>query len=67
MVLTSSHSRIQLLQVIAADLEQLKGYAVVGLLSNLACYIAYLILTFLNLGPKLSMTMAYFTGTNIGF
>jgi putative flippase GtrA len=67
MVLRSKRDRIQFIQVIAADLKQLKRYALVGLLSNLAGYIAYLILTSLNLNPKLSMTLVYLTGATIGF
>lgn len=67
MVLASRRNRIQFSQAIAADLKQLKRYAFVGLLSNLAAYIAYLILTYLNLGPKLSMILVYLTGATISF
>lgn len=47
--------------------RQLLCYALVGLLSNLAGYALYLLLTHLGCTPKLTMTMLYATGAIIGF
>lgn len=47
---------------------QLISYALIGLLSNLAGYIVYLLITFVGgLGPKVTMTLLYVTGASIGF
>lgn len=48
-------------------LGQLIRYAIVGLASNLAGYLIYLLLTALVLPPKLAMTLLYTTGALIGF
>jgi putative flippase GtrA len=47
--------------------RQLLSYAMVGVLSNLAGYALYLLLTHLGCTPKLTMTMLYATGAAIGF
>jgi len=47
--------------------RQLFSYAMVGMLSNLAGYALYLLLTHLGCTPKLTMTMLYATGAAIGF
>ncbi len=48
-------------------MKQLTRYAIVGISSNLAGYSAYLLLTFLNVGPKLAMTLVYLTGAVVSF
>lgn len=40
-------------------LSQFLRYAVIGLISNLACYLLYLGLTVLGWGPKLAMSVIY--------
>jgi putative flippase GtrA len=47
--------------------RQLLSYAMVGVLSNLAGYALYLLLTHLGCTPKLTMTMLYAAGATIGF
>ncbi len=42
--------------------RQLLRYAVVGLASNLVCYLVYLGLTALGMNPKLAMTILYGVG-----
>lgn len=46
---------------------QLFRYALVGLLSNVAGYLAYLMLTYQGGTPKLTMTMLYGVGAAVGF
>jgi putative flippase GtrA len=46
---------------------QLLSYAIVGLASNLAGYLVYLLMTHLGLGPKVAMTVLYAVGAGIGF
>ncbi|MFZ4289097.1 GtrA family protein [Variovorax sp. HJSM1_2] len=46
---------------------QLLSYALVGLLSNMAGYFVYLIITHFGVGPKVTMTVLYFLGAYIGF
>jgi putative flippase GtrA len=46
---------------------QLLSYAVVGVLSNLAGYLVYLVITHLGVGPKITMSALYITGATIGF
>lgn len=46
---------------------QLFRYALVGLLSNLAGYLAYLLFTSLGSPPKTTMTLLYGVGAAIGF
>lgn len=48
-------------------MRQLVRYALVGLLSNLAGYLVYLLLTWLYVGPKIAMTMIYVTGASVGY
>lgn len=47
--------------------RQLTRYAFVGLASNLAGYLVYLLLTYLGTTPKLTMTALYAAGATIGF
>ena len=42
-------------------------YGVVGALTNLVIYGGYLALTFLNIEPKVAMTITYSAGASIGF
>lgn len=47
--------------------RQLFSYALVGILSNLAGYALYLLLTHLGCTPKLTMTALYASGATLGF
>lgn len=49
------------------DLRRLLRYGLVGLASNSAGYLAYLLLTELGLSPKLTMTGLYASGAAIAF
>jgi putative flippase GtrA len=42
-------------------------YALVGVLSNLAGYFVYLLLTWFRLDPKIAMTIVYITGAAVGY
>lgn len=42
-------------------------YAVVGVLSNLTAYGAYLLLTYSGIEPKITMSLLYIVGASIGF
>lgn len=46
---------------------QLLSYAFVGVLSNLAGYLVYLLITYLGAGPKITMSALYLAGASIGF
>lgn len=48
-------------------MKQLFRYLVVGLASNLAGYLAYLLLTWLFLGPKAATSVVYVVGAATGF
>jgi putative flippase GtrA len=47
--------------------SQLLRYAVVGLASNAAGYLVYLLLTYLGMSPKLAMTLLYGVGATVSF
>jgi putative flippase GtrA len=47
--------------------KQLVRYAVVGLASNVSGYLAYLLITWLGVGPKLAMTCLYLLGATVSF
>ncbi len=47
--------------------RQLFRYGLVGIAINLLGYLIYLLLTFLGLTPKLTMTLLYFIGAFAGF
>lgn len=49
------------------NIKQLVRYGFVGLVSNLAGYLLYLILTALIFPPKLTMTLLYIAAATIGF
>ncbi|WP_375227394.1 GtrA family protein [Roseobacter sp. S98] len=48
-------------------LNQLLRYAVVGVASNLAGYLLYLLVTYLWLPPKQAMTLLYAVGATVGY
>lgn len=49
------------------SVTQLLRYAFVGLLSNMAGYLAYLAFTYLGGTPKITMTLLYGVGATVGF
>ena len=55
------------LKVSNLPLKQLLRYAVVGVVSNLSGYCAYLLITFFGVDPKLAMTFLYAIGAAVGF
>lgn len=48
-------------------MEQLIRYGLVGVVSNVAIYFFYLIITYLGVEPKTAMTLVYVIGTVVGF
>jgi putative flippase GtrA len=50
-----------------AGIRQLIRYAIIGIVSNLVGYVAYLLLTFCLVGPKIAMTLVYLTGATVGY
>ncbi len=46
---------------------QFTRYVIVGVASNLAGYLVYLMLTFFYVGPKLAMTIVYLVGALVSF
>ena len=46
---------------------QLIRYGLVGVVSNTAIYVVYLLITYLGVEPKTSMTLVYVIGASIGF
>ena len=46
---------------------QLIRYGLVGVVTNLALYCFYLLITYLGIEPKKAMTLSYLTGAFIGF
>lgn len=46
---------------------QLFRYAFVGIASNLAGYLGYLLITYLGVSPKIAMSVLYVVGASIGF
>lgn len=48
-------------------MKQLVRYAVVGIASNLAGYLVYLLVTWLGVGPKVTMTCLYGLGATVSF
>lgn len=47
--------------------SQLLRYAAVGVLSNAAGYVVYLLLTYFGMSPKLAMTLLYGVGATVSF
>lgn len=48
-------------------MAQIARYLTVGLVSNLAGYLAYLLLTWLYVGPKVAMSLVYLVGASVGY
>lgn len=48
-------------------MRQLIRYGLVGVVSNLAIYFVYLLITYLGVEPKKAMTFVYIFGASIGF
>jgi putative flippase GtrA len=48
-------------------MRQVGRYVAVGLASNLAGYLAYLLLTWISVGPKLAMSIVYAVGASVGY
>lgn len=48
-------------------MRQLISYGMVGVINNAAIYFAYLLITYLGVEPKKSMTLVYIIGASIGF
>ncbi len=48
-------------------MQQLIRYGLVGVATNLAMYAAYLLITYLGVEPKKTMTLLYVIGASIGF
>ena len=48
-------------------MKQLVRYGVVGIASNLTGYLAYLLITWLGVGPKLTMSCLYLVGATVSF
>lgn len=47
--------------------KQLARYALVGIVSNSAGYLVYLLITYLGATPKITMTILYGVGATIGY
>lgn len=50
-----------------SGVSQLTRYAVIGIVSNLAGYFAYLLLTLFSVGPKLGMKLVYVIAASVGY
>lgn len=50
-----------------SSLSQLFYYGLVGVVSNVAGYMVYLLLTYIGTTPKLTMTVLYAVGATIGY
>jgi putative flippase GtrA len=49
------------------SITQIFNYAIVGLVSNFAGYMVYLLITYLGSTPKITMTILYGVGAAVGF
>jgi putative flippase GtrA len=49
------------------SIDQLSRYAFIGIVSNLAGYFVYLLITHLGATPKITMTLLYGAGAAIGY
>lgn len=54
-------------EIASSWLRQLIRYGLVGLTINLLGYLVYLLLTYLGVSPKITMSMLYFIGAVAGF
>ncbi|MDH5641939.1 MAG: GtrA family protein [Nitrospira sp.] len=50
-----------------AEMSRFLRYAVVGVISNVAGYLVYLLATWLGSGPKLTMSVLYAAGATAGY
>lgn len=50
-----------------SSFQQLLRYGLLGITINLAGYLVYLLVTFLGVTPKITMTVLYCVGTTAGF
>jgi putative flippase GtrA len=48
-------------------ISQLFRYGLIGIATNLSLYLFYLLITYLGIEPKLSMTLAYIVGVLLGY
>jgi putative flippase GtrA len=48
-------------------MRQLIRYGLVGVVSNVAIYFVYLLITYLGIEPKIAMTLVYVVGATMGF
>lgn len=51
----------------SSGIHQMIRFAIIGIASNLVGYVAYLLLTFFLVGPKIAMTLVYLTGALVGY
>ena len=54
-------------QAVDSSVQQLLRYGLVGVAVNLTGYLVYLLITYLGLTPKITMTFLYFVGATAGF
>ena len=52
-------SNVPVAEKTQGSLAQLTRYALVGIVSNLAGYLVYLLVTYLGVTPKITMTLLY--------
>jgi putative flippase GtrA len=60
-------SNLPMAQKTQGSFKQLARYAFVGIVSNLAGYLVYLLVTYLGATPKITMTLLYGVGATIGY
>ncbi len=60
-------SNLPLVNEVQGSFKQLFRYAFVGILSNLTGYLVYLLITYLGVTPKITMTLLYGVGCTIGY
>jgi len=51
----------------ALPIKQLIRFGIVGVISNMAGYLVYLLITYLGIGPKLAVSLLYPIGTYMSF
>lgn len=59
--------RVNWLTSKSSSIHQMIRYAIIGIASNLVGYVAYLLLTFFLVGPKIAMTLVYLAGASVGY
>jgi putative flippase GtrA len=60
-------SNLQVSEKTRTSFAQLSRYAFVGIVSNLTGYLVYLLVTYLGVAPKITMTLLYGVGATIGY